>query len=118
MRRQIGLGAVVVLAVLGGCSTATTANTTTTVRETLNATPCNYARAWHDNPGQFTEFAPLARYAGMAENAHLRTEGRQLASAVTAHNTAAITAVAGSIFAACRQLGLVTTPPAAPSTTG
>jgi hypothetical protein len=119
MRRRIALGVLVVVALLGGCSTsATGTSTTTTAPGSLNATPCNYAQAWRDNPIQFSEFATLARYARMAESAHLRAEGQQLASAVASHNTAAISAVAGNVFATCQQLGLVTSPRVAPSTTG
>lgn len=81
-------------------------------------TPCNYAQAWRDNPKGFSEFATLARYARMADNAHLRAEGQRLASAVTSHNTAAISAVAGNVFVTCQQLGLGTSPRVSPSTTG
>ena len=125
MRRRIGLDVLAVLALLGGCSTTTVgtsyntgASTTTSVPRSLNATPCNYARAWHDNPTLFSEFVPLARYARMAENAHLRAEGRQLASAVTSRDTAEISAAAATVFATCQRLGLVPSPRVAPSTTG
>ena len=71
-------------------------------------TPCNYARAWHDSPTQFSEFATMARYARGADSAHLRSVGERLASAVTSHDTAAISAAAADLFTTCKQLGLVT----------
>ena len=61
--------------------------------------PRNYAKAWHDNPTQFSEFETLARFAGKAANSNLRDEGRHLASAVSSHNTAAVGTVMGDIFA-------------------
>ncbi len=117
MRRRIGVGVLAVLALLGGCSTSTTGTSTTTTGS-LNATPCNYARAWHDNPSGFSEFALLARYARMAQSAALRTEGRRLSAAVTSQEAAAIGAAAGTLYATCKQLGIVPSPPVAPSTTG
>jgi hypothetical protein len=123
MRLQCGLGVLVVVALLGGCSKSTpgssapTTTTTTTAAGSLNATPCNYAQAWRDNPAQFSEYETMARYARMASNAQLRADGRQLDSAVTAHDTTGITGVAGDIFTTCQQLGFVKLPPAVPSTT-
>jgi hypothetical protein len=126
MRMQGGLGVLVVVALLGGCSKSTTdaststtgASTTTTVAGSLNATPCNYAQAWRDNPGQFSEYSTMARYATMASNADLRADGQQLTSAVMAHDSTAISGLAGNIFTTCLQLGFVRSPPAATSTTG
>jgi hypothetical protein len=113
-------GSVVLLAgaLLGGCATRSAPPvTTTTEAGSLNATPCNYAQAWHDNPGQFSEYSTMARYAGMASNAGLRAEGRQLASALAKQDTAAIGALAGSVFATCQKLGFVRPPSATSSTT-
>ncbi len=54
-RWRLALGALVAVALLAGCST-TTASPPTTSRHpdpaALNVTPCNYARAWHDDPTQ------------------------------------------------------------------
>jgi hypothetical protein len=124
MRLRGGLCVVVVVALLGGCSKSATpgststrgTSTTTTVAGSLNATPCNYAQAWRDDPGQFSEYPTMARYARMASNADLRADGLKLASAVLAHDTAALAEVAGDIVTTCEQLGLVM-PPAVPSTT-
>ncbi len=125
MPRSLGLGAVVavvalvVVALLGGCTSSTASSSTTTPPPgSLNVTPCNYARAWHDSPTRFSEFAIMARYAREADNAHLRSVGERLASAVPSHDTAAISAAAANLFSTCKQLGLVTTPRAAPTTTG
>lgn len=137
MRRQIGLGVLVVIGLLGGCSattsgtsttagaSSTTAGTSTTTAGTstsappgsLNVTPCNYAQAWHDDPTRFSEFATLARYARKAENTQLRAEGQQLTPAARSHDSAAMSALTGHIFTTCRQLDLVTSSRAAPSTT-
>jgi hypothetical protein len=118
VKRRIGLAVLVFGALLCGCSTTTAGtSTTTSAPGSLNATPCNYARAWHDNPTQFTEFATLARFARMADSAKLQTEGRHLASAVSSDDTTAIGQGAGAIFSTCRELGLVTSG-VAPSTTG
>src|SRR6202034_3153150 len=104
MRRRIGLGVLAVLALLGGCSTTSKGTSTTTKAPgSLNATPCNYARAWHDDPSGFSEFALLARYARSAESAQLRAEGQQLASSVSSQDTAAISAAAGTVFATCQR---------------
>ena len=120
MRVQTGLGVLVVIALLTGCSQTTTGatTTTTTAAGSLNATPCNYAQAWHLNPGQFSEYSLMARYARLASNVGLRAEGQQLESALTAHNTIAMSGLASNIFATCRRLGLVRSPSAVPSTTG
>jgi hypothetical protein len=115
----------VVVALLGGCSantagpatTTTGPATTTTAAGSLNATPCNYAQAWRDNPGQFSEYSTMARYARIASNAELRAEGQQLASALTADNTHAFSGLADNVFTTCQSLGLVRSPPAVPSTT-
>lgn len=119
MRRRIGLGVLAVLAMLGGCSTSTTdTSTTAKTPQSLNATPCNYARAWHDDPSGFSEFALLARYARSAESAQLRAEGQQLASSVSSLNTAAISEAAGTLFSTCKRLGFVPSLSVTPSTTG
>jgi hypothetical protein len=125
MRLQGGLGVLVVVALLGGCSKSTTGTSTSTIGTStttrgvgsLNATPCNYAQAWRDNPGQFSEYSTMARYARMASSAELRADGRQLASALMAHDTIGISELAGNVFATCQQLGFVKLPPVAPSTT-
>jgi hypothetical protein len=125
MRRQVGLGVLVVVALLGGCSKNTTGtsknttgtSTTTTAAGSLNATPCNYAQAWRDNPAQFSEYATMARYAIMASNADLRADGHKLALAVVAHDTTGISGVADTIFTTCQQLGFVRSPPVSSSTT-
>jgi hypothetical protein len=124
MRRlRGGFGVLVVVALLAGCSKSTTGTTgttgtttTSTAAESLNVTPCNYAQAWRDNPGPFSEYSTMARYAGEASNADLRSEGQQLASAMTAHDTSAISSLAGNLFATCLRLHLVRSP-VAPSTT-
>jgi hypothetical protein len=117
--RSLGLGVLVVMALLGGCSSGTGSSSTTGPPPgSLNVTPCNYARAWHDSPTQFSEFAVMARYARGADSAHLRSVGQRLASAVTSHDTAAISAAAADLFTTCKQLGLVTAARAAPTTTG
>jgi len=118
MRLQGGLSVLVVIALLGGCSKSTTGtSTTTTAAGSLNATPCNYAQAWHDNPGQFSEYSTMARYARMASSAELRADGRQLASALMAHDTIGIGGLAGNVFTTCLQLGFVKSPPVVSSTT-
>jgi hypothetical protein len=118
VKRRIGFGVLVVGALLSGCSTTTTgSSTTTTARGSLDATPCNYAQAWHDNPTQFSEFATLARFARMAASSQLQAEGRHLTSAVASDDASTTAEVAGAIFVTCRQLGLVKTPTAS-STTG
>jgi hypothetical protein len=119
MRLRSGLSVLVVVSLLGGCSThAKGTSTTTTGAGSLNATPCNYAQAWRDNPGQFSEYSTMARYASMASNVELRSEGQQLASALTADNTTAISGLAGNVLATCQKLGFVRSPPVAPSTMG
>lgn len=118
-QRNLGLGVLVIVALLGGCSTSTGSSSATGPPPgSLNVTPCNYARAWHESPMQFSEFATMARYAREADSAHLRSVGERLASAVTSHDTAAISAAAATLFTTCKQLGLVTTARAAPTTTG
>jgi hypothetical protein len=108
VKRRIGLGVLVLGALLCGCSTtATGPSTTTSAPGSLNATPCNYARAWHDNPTQFSEFATLGRFARMADSSKLQAEGRQLASDVATNNTDAVSEVTATIFSTCQQLGLV-----------
>jgi hypothetical protein len=116
VKRRIGLGMLVFGALMCGCSTTAT-STSTTARGSLNATPCNYARAWSDNPTQFSEFGPLARYARMADSAKLQAEGRQLATAVASDDTDAISEAAGTILSTCQGLHLVPTR-VATSTTG
>ncbi len=108
---MIRLGIVLLLVGVSLCACSTT---TTTVQGSLNVTPCNYARAWHDNPTQFSEFATLARFARKATDTNLQVEGQQLASAVASHNFAAVNRVMGEVFATCRQLGLVGTAPTSP----
>ena len=44
--------------------------------------------------------------------------GKQLASALAAHDNAAISDVSGDVFTTCRKLGLATAPRVAPSTKG
>jgi hypothetical protein len=118
VKRRIGLGVLVFGALLCGCSTTTTgSSTTTSAPGSLNATPCNYARAWHDNPSQFSEFATLGKFSRMADSSKLRAEGRLLASAVASDNTGTVSEATAAIYSTCRQLGLVTSN-VAPSTTG
>lgn len=118
--RPIGMVLFLTAVCLCGCSTTGhgSSTPTTATAGSLNVTPCDYARAWHENPTQFAEFGTLARFARKATNSNLRYEGQQLASAVSSHNTAAVGQVAGNIFATCGQLGLVTTAPATTHTTG
>jgi hypothetical protein len=116
--RRIGMVLFLMAICLCACSTTGNGSSTAATAGSLNVTPCNYAKAWHDNPTQFSEFETLARFAGKAANSNLRDEGRHLASAVASHNTAAVGTVMGDIFATCDQLGLVTSAPATTHTTG
>jgi hypothetical protein len=111
---RIGIVILVVGVSLSACSTSGNGRSTTTVQGSLNVTPCNYARAWHDNPTQFSEFATLARFARKATNTDLQAEGQRLASAVASHNFADVNKAMGNVFATCRQLGLVGTAPTLP----
>lgn len=108
--RRVAIVLFLTAACLSACSTTGSGSSTTTAQPgSLNVTPCNYAQAWHDNPTQFSEFGTLARFARRSTNSSLQGEGKQLASAVAARNTAVVDQVMGSVFATCRQLGLVTT---------
>jgi hypothetical protein len=107
-----GLAVTVIL--LAGCSTTATPTTTTATTRpdpgALNVTPCNYARAWHDDPIHFTEFATLAHYAQMADNSDLRSDGRQLSAAVVADDDADLGQAAARVYTTCQRLGLVPAP--------
>lgn len=116
--RRIGLVLFLTAICLCACSTTDNGSPTAATAGSLNVTPCNYAKAWHDNPTQFSEFGTLARFAGTATNSNLRDDGQQLASAVASHNTAAVGQVTGKIFTTCDHLGLVTSAPATTHTTG
>jgi hypothetical protein len=108
VKRRIGLSVLVFGALLSGCSATTTASSTSTSAPgSLNATPCNYARAWHDNPSQFSEFGTLGKFSRMADSAKLRAEGRRLASAIAADDTGTVSEVTAAIYSTCQQLGLV-----------
>lgn len=115
-----GLGGLAVVALLAGCSTTTPAPASTTRPDAaaLNVTPCNYARAWHDDRSHFGEFATLARFARTADSPELRADGRQLTSAVAAGDTAAVDHVTGQVYGTCQELGLVTAPSPGNASTG
>jgi hypothetical protein len=116
--RRVGFVLFLAAIILSSCSTTGKGSSTASQPGSLNATPCNYAQAWHDNPTQFSEFGTLARFAGKATNSNLRDEGQKLASALTADNTAVVDEVMGKVFATCHQIGLVTTAQPTPQTTG
>jgi hypothetical protein len=110
---------------VNGSSTSTTVggsgngnSTQTAVPGSLNVSPCNYAQAWHEDPTQFSEFAVLARLADKATDSSLRDDGHLLDSDLATADTATIDDVTGSIFAVCRQLGLVRADSGTPPTSG
>jgi hypothetical protein len=76
----------------------------------LNVTPCNYAQVWLNDPSHFSEFATLARFARTAANTDLRSQGRQLAAAVSANDASTISGVMNSLVSTCEHLGLAHSP--------
>jgi hypothetical protein len=92
----------------GSCGN-NSAGTSAQTEASLNVTPCNYARVWHDDPSQFVEFATVAHFARSASSSALRSEGQRLATAEANGNAGAV-AVAGimsDVLSTCERLGLV-----------
>lgn len=117
--RRVGGVVLVATLILCACSTTSANPTTSTTRPgSLNVTPCNYAQVWQGNPTQFSEFATVARFARSATDPNLRSEGGQLASAISDDDDATVDQVMESMFSTCQQLGLVRTTHSSTSTTG
>jgi hypothetical protein len=122
---RVGLGLFALAVSLTACSGGVTADSTPSTDGThgsppsraLNVTPCNYAQVWLNDPSHFSEFATLARFARVASNPDLRSQGRQLAAAVAASNASTVTAAMGKLASTCEKLGLVHSPPTTTTTT-
>jgi hypothetical protein len=125
MRPFMAPGIFLLAASLSACSSAGNADSTASAHRThgtpspraLNVTPCNYVQVWLDDPSKFSEFSTTARFARVATDADLRSQGRQLAAAAAANDSSTVTAVMGKLVSTCEHLGLVHSSPTTTTTT-